>query len=419
MYQETLKQQHSEIAHILRTLQIPKRHVRAINFLGSALKFVAGTPDHDDYTLLLTKQNTLIENSNKQNKINSDLQERINEISKQINELKKAIQRTKTLDKTPVFEILTNRNILIINYLNNLALSIVLAKNNLINPLILDEIDLNNLIEHENLQISISNILLVSKIKVLQNNNVIHYILKVPQISKFCDFLNIFPVSHDNKIVQIPTSTAAKCKDTSFPVNECVKTTTESICKPLTSPCMTDLLNSDVASCPTENSHHLPLIQQVNDGTIILNNVYPTTIIEKDNIVVRGTVLLIFSDIIQINKTVFKNLKNLSNLEVHPPKLLTLIPLQHTDKISLPYLHELNIQNTDLIKNINEDLESHTVLWWIAISLILTFSIMMLAIILKLLCCKKAERNPTKILSSEELKAMLDNINIRVEDTAI
>lgn len=264
-------------------------------------------------------------------------------------------------------------------------------KNNLINPLILDEIDLNNLIEHENLQISISNILLVSKIKVLQNNDVIHYILKVPQISKFCDFLNIFPVSHNNKIVQIPTSTAAKCIDTSFPVNECVKTTTENIYKPLTSPCMSDLLNSDVASCPTENSHHLLLIQQVNDGTIILNNVYPTTIIEKDNIVVRGTVLLIFSDTIQINKTVCL--------------LLTLIPLQHTDKISLPCLHELNIQNTDLITNINEDLESHTVLWWIAISLISTFSIMLLAIILKLLCCKKTERHPTKILSSEELKA--------------
>lgn len=55
MYRDILKQQHDEISHILRTLTIPSRHVRAIDFLGSALKFIAGTPDHDDYRLLLNK----------------------------------------------------------------------------------------------------------------------------------------------------------------------------------------------------------------------------------------------------------------------------------------------------------------------------------------------------------------------------
>lgn len=196
IYQEILRQQHSEISHILTTLQIPSRHARAIDFLGSALKFVAGTPDHDDYKMLLTKQNFLIENNNKQNKINSALQKKINEITNQINQLRHHINVSPVLDKTPIFQFIANRNNLAINYLNNIALSIVLAKNNLINPLILDEIDINELMEHENLQISISNLLLSTKIKVLQNDNIIHYILKIPNISKFCTFLTLFPVSH-------------------------------------------------------------------------------------------------------------------------------------------------------------------------------------------------------------------------------
>lgn len=36
-----------------------------LTFFGSALKFVARTPDNDDYKLLLTKHNILTENNNK------------------------------------------------------------------------------------------------------------------------------------------------------------------------------------------------------------------------------------------------------------------------------------------------------------------------------------------------------------------
>lgn len=294
MYGDLLKQQHDEIHHILRTLQIPGRHIRAIDFLGSALKFVAGTPDHDDYKLLLTKQNQLIENNNRQNKINSVLQDRINEISAQINLIKKRFLDNTVIknDITPLFEYLSNRNNLIVNYLNNIVLSIVLAKNNLINPLILDEIDINHLINIENLQISISNLLLVAKIKILQNSNVIHYILKIPKISKLCTFLKLYPVSHNDTIVKLPITQAAKCEDVTYPVSECVKTTSENICKPVASNCLSQLLNNNTAVCPTENSHHLPSFQEIEDGMIILNDVYPTKLQDQQTITIKGTFLV-------------------------------------------------------------------------------------------------------------------------------
>lgn len=425
MYRDMLKQQHDEIAHILRTLQIPRRHVRSIDFLGSALKFVAGTPDHDDYKLLLTKQNFLIENNNRQNNINSVLQNRINEITDQINVLKKSLSGNLISkdDKTPLFEYLANRNNLIINYLNNIALSIVLAKSNLINPLILDEIDIDKLVEIEDLQVSISNLLLATKIKVLQNINVIHYILKIPKISKFCIFLNLYPVSHNDTIVKLPITNAAKCEGITYPIDDCVQTTTENICRPVTSSCLFEIFNNNTASCPTESSHHLPALQEIDDGVIILNDVYPTILEEQQKITVKGTILLMFTDTIKINNTIFKIKKNATRLEAHPPKTVALKYLEHENKISLPYLHKLNIENTNLIQTLNEDIEKHSTLWWLTTSaIIFIFILLFLFFISKLVRGKKTTSNiPSQqgIISQEELRAMVSNIIQRPEDVPV
>lgn len=420
MYKDILKQQHDEISHILRTIQIPRRHARAIDFLGSALKFVAGNPDHDDYKMLLTKQNFLIENNNKQNKINSVLQARINEITDQLNVLKNKFGENYIIkdEKTPFFEYLANRNNLIINYLNNIALSIVLAKNNIINPLILDEIDIDNLIENENLQITISNLLLVTKIKVLQNANVIHYILKIPKISNICIFLNLHPVSHNDSIVKLPITNAAKCEEVTYPISECVKTTTMNICKPVISNCLSELLNNNSASCATESSHHLPLIEEIDDGIIILNDVYPTILEDKQKFTLKGTILLMFADSIKINDTMFTVKKNGTHLEAHPPKTVAMKFLEHDHKISLPFLHKLNIENTNLIQNISDDLETHTMLWWLTlIAVMVIFFILFLICVSKLVCQKKTG-SPSKesAISAEQLNEIISNINLQNED---
>ena len=52
------------------------------------------------------------------------------------------------------------------NYLNNIALSIVVAKNNLINPFILDEKEIRKFIDLEYTQVSLSNVLTTAKINV-------------------------------------------------------------------------------------------------------------------------------------------------------------------------------------------------------------------------------------------------------------
>lgn len=423
MYRDLLKQQHDEISHILRTLEIPKRHARSIDFIGSALKFVAGTPDHDDYKFLLTQQNFLIENNNRQTKINSVLQNRINEITNQINKIRFLLgKQVSGSERTPLFEYLANRNNLMISYMNNIALSIVLAKNGLINPLILDDLDIDSLVKIENLPISISNLLSATKIRILQNNNIIHYILKIPKISKFCDFLNLYPVSHNDTIVKLPVKNAAKCDVTTYPVSECTRTTTENICKPFTSICLSEIMNNNTASCPTEDSYHLKKIQIVDDGIIILNEVFPTIISERDNITVTGTILLTFTESIRINGSVFQAKNNITRVEAHPPKTISLKILEHENKISLQYLHKLNIENTNLIQATEDNLNYHATLWWSASSVMTIIIIAFIAVwAFKHICNSKPRLSPQpEFMSQQELKIMVNNIEQQdAEDVVI
>lgn len=113
-------EQCSEIKRIISTLQVTKCFARAIDFLGSALKFVAGTPDHDDYELLLTKQNMLIENGNRQTSINSAIQDKINEMTNSINILQNSSFSNSIGPRKEevLLQYVINRNNGIINHLN-------------------------------------------------------------------------------------------------------------------------------------------------------------------------------------------------------------------------------------------------------------------------------------------------------------
>lgn len=57
-----------------------KRHKRSLNFLGSALKFITGNPDHDDFIKMETAINVLIRNNEKQRIVNSRFEKLIDSL---------------------------------------------------------------------------------------------------------------------------------------------------------------------------------------------------------------------------------------------------------------------------------------------------------------------------------------------------
>lgn len=96
----------------------PHRVGRSLNFIGSAWKWVAGNPDHDDFELIKNKMNNVLENNNKQVIINQLQNERINNITKITNDILTAMK---------------NDNVINYKILLNLQYKIKLAKEELIN----------------------------------------------------------------------------------------------------------------------------------------------------------------------------------------------------------------------------------------------------------------------------------------------
>ena len=172
----------------IKALQVTHRFARSIDFLGSALKFVAGTPDHSDLELLSTTQNYLVENNNKQKIINNEFQEKINEITNEINKLREFFTAENTVNiekERTIFFLLQNRNNKIIENLKTITLSIIMAKSNIINQLLLNNLELKHVTEENDIPITIENILSVSKLTVMQSLNMIYYIIKEPIVKNF------------------------------------------------------------------------------------------------------------------------------------------------------------------------------------------------------------------------------------------
>lgn len=56
---------------VLKNQLIIRRKKRSINFLGSALSFITGVPNHDDMIKIKQQSNDIVENNNKQRLINT------------------------------------------------------------------------------------------------------------------------------------------------------------------------------------------------------------------------------------------------------------------------------------------------------------------------------------------------------------
>jgi len=73
-----------------------------------------------------------------------------------------------------------------ITELENLITSITLAKINLLSPVILDDIDVREITNEHLTNVSVADVLAVSKVKIFQNNNLLYFLVKFPKPKVVC-----------------------------------------------------------------------------------------------------------------------------------------------------------------------------------------------------------------------------------------
>lgn len=160
-----------------------KRNKRSFNIIGTAWKYIAGTPDHDDFEMLEFDINELNQNNNKQVVINQMLSDRMNNVTKIVNEISNAIVKNSHLNNEIALT-LQNRIRLIKEQLINIHYAIQWAKSGVINSIILDKLEIKLALEKLSKEkmpfASNEEAMEYATVNVLHKNSIILYVIKIP-----------------------------------------------------------------------------------------------------------------------------------------------------------------------------------------------------------------------------------------------
>jgi len=133
----------SHLRDTLDSLKVHHRIARSLDFLGSMLKVVAGTPDAGDLERIRFTEWQLTQSNNRQIKINTRVQNRINQLTTTVNQILQTHKNIQ-IDTGHLYETVLARNRILMMELQNLMLAVTLAKNNIVSPNILDHADLKS-----------------------------------------------------------------------------------------------------------------------------------------------------------------------------------------------------------------------------------------------------------------------------------
>lgn len=341
---------------LLSILNVHHRHARSLNVLGSVLKIIAGTPDHDDLQLTRMTEHDLIQSNNRQIKINTAVQDRINALTNTVNEILK-VKKKEEVDTAHLYETLLARNRMLTLELQNVMIAVTLAKAKIVNPAIIDNNDLNTILNENLTDVSVAQLLSVASIKVLASSQIIHFIINFPKPKYVCKKVTILPVAHAGISLQIPEDTVADCQGIIRPLKSCNGSPAAMFCKEdNNSTCATELHAGVIAHCNTQPSHLTP-VAIVDEGLIIINDSPSVVSLDGEpEQQLNGTHLLAFQHTAMINGTSYLNFNGLSKKHPDLAAASNIKVARHQTVLSLPYLHKLNEENLQRIDELQTDL---------------------------------------------------------------
>lgn len=335
--------------------------------LGKAWKYVSGSPDAEDLKIINSTLNSLIDQNDKQIKINGALNIRLNNITGTINSLLSFESNfsDKTIEGFDVINLIFNIDELL-DQLGIIEEAIALAKLNIPSSSIIsaDEITIaQEFLSSHGLETSrFHDIMDISGAYVLFGKDEIIYTLKVPRIKAVEYQLSIIePVISNNHQIHLMAKYFLKGPSSFLTDSSCAKHRNLFICsnsqlKPL-GKCIQQLLNGESAHCPMERVYGRNIIRKIDDANIMISaeKVTLTSNCSGHERELQGSYLIQFSGCtIRLNNEEYAN----SNADV-PARLylpttgLMVTPSKIINKMPLEYLQEFNLEQRSHIEHLN------------------------------------------------------------------
>lgn len=394
----------------LRRLRPFQRKTRSIEILGTAWKWLAGTPDHNDHEIITNKINEQLENNNKQIVINRVLNDRLNQITQITNTI------IKTGKDNPEFK---NQKITTLKYkihafkeeLNNLIYAIDWAKTNTINSLILSEVEIKkitNILETEDiLFINPEELLEFSKIKIATNNKNILYMINIPLIAnKLCVPMLLKTVKVGDIINDIKFENIVRCNQQILGMKEPCETHNDKIICNRNNlvdlsddKCITHLLKNQIPQCKIINSQHVPNHEELFTGTLLLNDFVGTIEIDMEKMDLKGTFLIQFENAtIRVGDDTYIS-KTMTPVEATPPLLQLMAEKTKVDEVlSLQMLKEVNINNTRNLERLNG---SHNISITANLTMSATLIVLLIVLLARFIIRRKSRQVTLKVTNEE------------------
>lgn len=356
----------SEKVHSMFKKLSPSRQKRWES-LGRAWKYVSGSPDADDLKIINSTMNTLIDQNNKQIKINSVVQRRLRNATETVNSLINyhSSFQNRTIEGFESVNLIFSLDELI-SQLEIIEEAITLARRNIPSSRIIspDEIVIaQDFLKNSGLGSNlIDNILDISSAYVLFNRNEIIYTLKVPRVKDVEYQLSyIEPVITNNHRIHLSMKYYLKGPSSFLTNTPCAMHRNEYICNysqlyPLEE-CIQQLVDGKSAQCPLEKVYGRNIIKRIDDANIMVS---AENITLKSNCTgqerqLHGSFLIQFSNCnIKLNSEEYAN----SNTDVTPRLYLPTTGLTVTstkilNKMPLQYLQEFHLEQRDHIEHLN------------------------------------------------------------------
>lgn len=309
-------------------LGFKKIHKRSINILGSGIKWITGNPDHDDLIHLQESINHLIDSNNAFSENHGKMMELLKNVGSEN----------------------TNSQILsiLVEELENIILTINMAKNKQINTLALNLKEIEALIEVENGRLPIINILEYSDVHMCKINNTIILIIKYPVINRQCEHYKITPLEFEHGKIEMDEQ-ISKCNGIFQRTIKCMEILNTNICQSKDRDnCTVRILQNQCTVKREENEK----IQLINSGHIIVSGEH-----QVNNISVTGTNLINFNDKVHIDSIAYFNFEKQAKeyIITHRNEKFEILQLIETNKENLKF------RNVKALRKFVLPLEQHPI----------------------------------------------------------
>ncbi|XP_055388130.1 uncharacterized protein LOC129616500 [Condylostylus longicornis] len=412
-----LQYQVDQIMESIARIRGTKRSRRSINWIGTAWKWLAGTPDATDWETILQNQNQLTYNSNQQYRINSEIMSVTNKLMERYNKILKQLGNT---NDHRFEQMVFNKLVIIKEAINEIILAIELAKQKIVNTNLLSSDEILNILKEVNTLPYSNDIEAIeyAEPKVITNGLTILYVISLPKADeRLYDHILIKPTIRNESQVYLEYEELLVNEEIYGVIGKCENFNDVTICKKnrLTTlqpgHCVTQLIRGFNARCDFQYNGK-EIIEEITKNMIFLSNFHGDVITTSTARKLSGSFLLQYSnDTIRIKGLTFTN-NEVRSPEVLPAFLQTNLT-QANRKLNLEYLHDLQQNN---IRKVQQLATSNNITT--SINSVITIAVVLIIIAIIIFKKKKTQTERTFVaeITPKDLATNLTKLNVDLRD---